>query len=314
MYNEIQVSVIIPTHNNLQYLPNALYSVFDQGVLNIEVLIVDDGSTDGTAEWVQAYMARENRVRYLRTEKVGPAAARNYAAQQARGLYLAFLDADDIWLDGKLQRQLQFHLQNSVIALSFDNYLHINTTGERLGTCFQFWPRFQQQCQHDQQYHFLPDALCHLLAENVIGTSTVMIERSAFLTLGGFNQSLQSASDWEFWLRVARHYPVAYTHAVTMHYLMHEGSVSCNRSRRIEAMQHIIFSYAYHVLDKDPTALRYAKARLYTAKAEAAFMAGHWCNAFFEHLKAWRLVPEKRAFKAMLADLLLAMQWRRQAV
>ena len=97
------ISVIIPTHNCAAYLPEALDSVLSQTYPNIEILVIDDGSTDNTAAIMAAYA--EDSV-YIRQERLGPSCARNRGIAKATGTYLAFLDADDIWLPSKLEKQL----------------------------------------------------------------------------------------------------------------------------------------------------------------------------------------------------------------
>src|SRR5215471_14162103 len=100
---EPKVSVILPTFNRARFLPDALESIFVQGLPNVQVVVVDDGSTDDTEEVVAAY---GKRVQYVRQENGGPAAARNTGLSLAKGSFISFLDSDDIWLPGKMNAEL----------------------------------------------------------------------------------------------------------------------------------------------------------------------------------------------------------------
>jgi glycosyltransferase involved in cell wall biosynthesis len=92
-----KVSVILPTFNRARFLPDALESIFVQGVRNVQVVVVDDGSTDDTERIVAAY---GERVQYVRQENGGPAAARNTGLRFAEGRFISFLDSDDVWMPG----------------------------------------------------------------------------------------------------------------------------------------------------------------------------------------------------------------------
>ena len=94
------VSVIIPTYNSAGYIEEALESVFEQTLQDFEIIVVDDGSTDGTGEVLRKY---GDRIRYIYQENNGPASARNGGIRVARGEYIAFLDADDLWVSTKLE-------------------------------------------------------------------------------------------------------------------------------------------------------------------------------------------------------------------
>ena len=100
------ISVIIPTYNRAKLLPRAVESVLNQTYQDIELIIVDDGSTDDTMEWVRGI--KDDRVRYAQLNHQGACAARNHGISIARGEYIAFQDSDDIWFMDKLEKQLAF--------------------------------------------------------------------------------------------------------------------------------------------------------------------------------------------------------------
>jgi len=110
------VSVIIPTWNRIKYLPKALESVFNQTYGNIEILVVDDGSTDGTCEKLKP-LIEQNKVRYFHQENKGQSAARNLAIQKMKGSFACFLDSDDDWLPHKVDAQVKLMVKDDNIDI-----------------------------------------------------------------------------------------------------------------------------------------------------------------------------------------------------
>lgn len=131
----------MPAYNCGNFLKEALDSVISQTYLNWELIIVDDGSTDNTAEIVQLYMKQENRIHYYRLEKnSGAARARNMACDIATGKYIAFLDGDDVWFPEKLAKQINFMEMNN-INFSCTSYTKIDTHGDYLNRTIITAPR-----------------------------------------------------------------------------------------------------------------------------------------------------------------------------
>lgn len=170
------ISVIIPAYNSAPWISETIRSVLDQSLMPCEVLVVDDGSTDGTAEVVSTFPAP---VRVMRQQNAGPAAARNLGASLAKGDWFAFLDADDFWLPSKLEKQMELTCDNGVGIIhtlmenGYRSSIPSNVTFE------------------------------HLWEGNCIGTSSVMIRKQAFVSAGGFAEDLPPAEDYYLWLRVA---------------------------------------------------------------------------------------------------------------
>ncbi len=127
------VSIITPVYNAAQWLPEMLATVQGQTLADWEHLVVDDGSTDGSLELLRAAAERDGRMRLLRTvHNGGPSAARNLALDAARGRFIAFLDADDLWLAEKLARSVEFMLGHGY-SFVFHDYRQISPDGSRLG-------------------------------------------------------------------------------------------------------------------------------------------------------------------------------------
>ncbi len=190
------LTIIIPTYNRLAYLKNAINSVSCQIYRHFQLVVVDDGSTDDTADYVQNLNNHEN-LRYLRITHCGmPGKVRNVGVRLATGEYLAFLDSDDLWKPEKLARQIAF----------FDEHPEIRICHTR-----EIWQRGEKTVSQAGQKHrrsgyIFPDAL----KKCIIGPSTVLMRRELFEEFGGFREDLEIAEDYELWLRITARYPIGY--------------------------------------------------------------------------------------------------------
>jgi glycosyltransferase involved in cell wall biosynthesis len=196
------VSVVIPAYNVGRFLPETLASVFNQSYSSYEVIIVDDGSTDGTGETLRAY---EGRLIYRHQQNRGPSAARNAGIRAARGNYIAFLDADDLWSRDKLKLQVDFMEQNLQIGLVFsdmEEFDHEKTLCRSL---------LERTLLRSEMIAGRPvvDPERKLLVEDFIPTSTVLVRRECLIKTGLFDESLHFVEDRELWLRVAASFPIA---------------------------------------------------------------------------------------------------------
>lgn len=297
------VSVVIPTRNCVDYLPTALDSALSQDVDSLEVIVVDDGSSDGTWAWLQEQAVLDRRIKAVQTHGIGVSAARNAAIDQAKAPLVAFLDADDEWHVGKLARQLAFHLSNPRVVLSFTDYVHVNPAGDDLGCCFQYWPRFQHLAASQRgSFRALADGPAWIYAENVIGTSTVMARRDALQNAKGFDATLHSASDWDLWIRLALQGGVAYTPDVLMTYLMRPGSISSRSAVRLATMAQIMERHRKAIGRHHRWAIQCAEARLATGYAEHFRGSQHYAPALRADLRALYLAPSLGNARRTLAD------------
>jgi glycosyltransferase involved in cell wall biosynthesis len=199
------VSVVIPTYNRARFLPAAVASIRAQTHRCAEVVIVDDGSTDDTAQVVARL---GDGIRYLRQDNAGPAAARNSGIAAARGDVIAFLDTDDRWLPTKTERQLANLAAHAEVALvSADMAIEDASGRQLLASNFAhrgLLPLFEQLAGRP-----VPDAPRRLLAVNFINTSTVMARRSVLQAERGFDTRLRYGEDLELWLRIAARHGIA---------------------------------------------------------------------------------------------------------
>ena len=211
------VSVIIPTYNSAAYLPQAIASVLEQDFEDREVIVVDDGSTDDTPDAIRPFL---RQVRYVRQENGGNAAARNRGVAEARGEWLAFLDADDLWLPGKLSRQLADLGDHPQARWSF-------TGAEKLLPC-------------GTREAFPPDPPAGELWNSLVrcqpfgaSHSGLMVQRSCFNEIGGFDETLRLSVDWDLFIRLAERFELRSLPGVLVVHRLHSANTTKNAELRL---------------------------------------------------------------------------------
>jgi glycosyltransferase involved in cell wall biosynthesis len=211
MSTEPGLSVVIPTYNRADLLGEAIDSVLAQDWPELELIVVDDGSTDETPEVLAGY---GDRLRVIRQENAGESAARNTGILEARREFVALLDSDDYWLPGKLERQMEQLSGEPSLDGSFTAYTRIGDVPQE-DVVLDGWEGTQA------------DALEHLLIGCRINTSTAIVRRSALIDVGLYDVTLRCAQDYDLWLRLAvRGYRMAYVPEPLATYRIHGGAVS----------------------------------------------------------------------------------------
>jgi glycosyltransferase involved in cell wall biosynthesis len=275
---------------------------------NLEIIIIDDGSTDGSRDYLQQQTKnRDNLIVVLETG-IGPGAARNVGVQVSSGHFLAFLDADDRWSPKKLAKQWAYMRLNPNTVLSFTNYDHLNEGDDNtIISCFDYWPEFQATILSTGQtshYRILNKATAAIFKENVIGTSSVMCQREAYLLVGGFDTELPSASDWDLWLKLSKIGDVAFTTEIGMNYLMRAGSVSSNFPKRISAIKTISQRHLNDAQKQNTNAQKFVAERLSDAYCDHASESGTYINRLLKHAHSFTFHPSIRRLKALLKCVL----------
>lgn len=215
------VSVIMPAYNAQAFLAQAVKSVLEQTYSHLELLVIDDGSTDGTA---QHPALQDMRIRVLRQENAGPAAARNLGLTHARGELIAFIDADDLWLPGKLTAQvayLQAHPDAQIVFGSFQRW-EPDANG-----CFSTPPLAPPPAAG-------PMSLAHpsgwiypdLLLDSVVHIITAVVRKPVFDIVGNFDTHLPTGEDYDFWLRAARRFQMDQLSQLLACYRIHPHSLT----------------------------------------------------------------------------------------
>jgi teichuronic acid biosynthesis glycosyltransferase TuaG len=207
------VSIITPAYRAVKFVGETIASVQAQEHQNWEMLIVDDGSPDETAQVVAQHAAADPRIRLIRQANSGPWAARQTAVDRASGDFVAFLDSDDLWLPGKLSRQLAFMREKNA-AISFTRFRRMNADGTHTGHLVEI------PAQIDYR---------GLLRNTVLATSTVMINRSI---TGSFRLKNTYYDDFALWLDILKRGHVAYgLQEDLMRYRVMNASVSRNKRK-----------------------------------------------------------------------------------
>jgi glycosyltransferase involved in cell wall biosynthesis len=312
------VSIIIPNKNCLAFLPIAIRSIQNQSVDEVEIIIIDDDSTDDSWTYLTLAASCDKRIRPFKIINGGGVAkARNFGLDKAQGIYIAFLDADDYWLPHKLDKQLTFHKKHPEITLSFCNYVHFNEENKFIGDCFDYWPLFNKYINQSKQvgYQIIPkQGAAMIYAENVIGTSGVLLNKEAITSSVKFDEKLTSAEDWDLWLKIALSGPIGFTRSVDLAYLMRANSESANVKLRLLQTRKIMRRYARHIFNIKAIALMQCTARLFVGYAEyhrntsfsqqqSTLKFSHVLRSCGCHSIAFLLSPSIRVLKALLSDV-----------
>jgi len=214
------VAVIIPTYNCARHLPEAVESVLKQSFTCSELIVVDDGSTDDTRAILRPY---QDTISYIYQNNSGVAKARNTGILASESTYIAFLDADDVWLSNKLERQIDLLIENSGLAMVscdltlFDDNLTYEETFWQSCGCYEDLKREQKQ---------ITNAFRKLMYHNFIYPSTALVKRECFTQVGLFDESFFGAvaEDKDMWLRIASRYDVGCVPDPLVRRRMHEYS------------------------------------------------------------------------------------------
>ncbi len=218
------VSVIIPAFNALETIDESLRSLRGQSFADFETIVVDDGSTDGTADHVAAAFPE---VILCRQRNGGPAAARNAGAEVATGEWLAFLDADDLWLPWRLELQLAGAAKHPDVDLWAGDIQLIGLDDEELSAPGELPPINWVE-------------LSDLAVSNRLATTTVLLRRDLFQELGGFDTRFRGPEDYELWLRVAARGRIALIEYPLVRYRVTPDSLSRNDQRFLPEVEAVL--------------------------------------------------------------------------
>jgi len=296
------ISVVIPAWNAGRTIAETLDSVRVQTFTDYEVIIVDDGSTDETAEIAQRFCAADSRFKLISQPKLGVSAARNLALDRARGKYIAFLDADDVWLPQKLARQLELFRQEPLANLVFTNYF-----------CWDGRKNMNVFFRDDRPLPAGPAAR-QLIRANLYIPSIVMVRRA--LLRGEachFTAGISACADWNLWLQLLEHGLYAMgTREPLVRYRIWEGNMS---KRKLEMFSEAVTVLETRLSQTELAELRpiyrqtvaFARARLELARARqqleidpAAVPSFIW--------RSWRFYP-RRVKSLLWLTLVLWPPW-----
>lgn len=236
------VSVIIPTYHCGQFIADAIAGALDQTIAPLELIVVDDGSTDNTAEVVRTF---GDLVRYVPQENAGVSAARNRGVAESTGEIIAFLDADDTWEPTKLAKQLAVFESDPEVGLVHCGMREFDSqTGETVG--FRV---------HGKEGWVADDLLLwEDPAVNVSGSS-IMCRRSAFESTEGFDPEIKVGEDWDLCYRIARKHKVGFVSEPLVNYRLHPGGAHKNIDHMEKGMGRF-YEKAFATEDADVLSLK----------------------------------------------------------
>jgi glycosyltransferase involved in cell wall biosynthesis len=236
-----RVSVIVPTYNRASLLPAALESVLGQSHPDVEVIVIDDGSTDDTKTVVEPFM---DRVQYLETENGGPAHARNIGMRAATGRYLAFLDSDDLYLPGKLELQAEFMDTFPEVGLVSTEVSAFDAHGVleeyHLRSYHGIWQ--WKNLSYDQVYdesgsftwsgrdepvpYYIGDVFPYMLMGTLISENTVFFRREVLEKVGFQNESYRYGQGYDWLVRASKNFRAGFLNLPTYQLRYHDGQHS----------------------------------------------------------------------------------------
>ncbi len=189
---KIAVTIVVPAYNASEYIAKTVKSVLQQTYTDFELLVIDDGSTDDTADIVHNFSLQDSRVKLISQENQGVSVARNTGIKMAKGEFIAFLDADDLWLPNKLVSHLEHLHQNSEVGVSFGKVEFLSSNGELTGYISNS-PLGAIKSEY-------------LLYENpTVTTSNIVVRREVFEQVGYFDEQISYSEDLEWLLRLSCH-------------------------------------------------------------------------------------------------------------
>jgi glycosyltransferase involved in cell wall biosynthesis len=216
------LSVVIPCFNAARYIATAIRSVLEQQWPDLEIIVVDDGSTDGSADLVSAGFPQ---IRVIRQANKGAAEARNLGIRQARGTWIAFIDADDFWLPGKLLAQAHLLRSDPTARMAYAAWQVWH--GEAPSPCASDHAALLAGADDPARWSgpsgwIYPD----LLLDCALWTSTVVAHRSLFEEIGVFDTGLRVGEDYDLWLRASRVTPILRVNRPCAIYRAHAASIT----------------------------------------------------------------------------------------
>jgi glycosyltransferase involved in cell wall biosynthesis len=225
-----KVSVIIPTHNRAHFLRGAIFSILNQTFQDVEIIVVDDASTDNTSEVVAAF--NDERIRFLRHDtNKGGSAARNTGILASTCDYIAFLDDDDEWLPDKLRKQMEIlRASPPEVGVVYTGCVDVNrTTGKVNGQ------------QIPTKRGNLSKKL--LVANCVGGASSVLLKRKCLQKVGLFDESLPCSQDYDLWIRISNEFLFECVPEPLFKYHIHENKISTNLEALTRGMEIMATKY-----------------------------------------------------------------------
>ena len=285
------VSVITASYNMAHYLPEAIDSVLSQDYPNIEIIVVNDGSTDNTREVLAAY-EDDDRVTAIHQENKGQTVAKNQGFAAAKGELIAFCDADNRWLAGKLSTQVPMLLDNPAIGVVYGDIILIDGQGNRKPPA--------ETKRHSGKI------TAQLLVDNFVTFNTTLLTHKLMTQMNGFDESLRMAIDYDLWLRISLKHDFLFMPEPMVEYRIWEGQMSNRTGDRMDNFFKLLEKFVReHPDDISDAQARHAWAHSYTTKANWLSGCGRKSEAWQDYQRALKQRPnDLRLWKSMVKSVL----------
>jgi glycosyltransferase involved in cell wall biosynthesis len=294
-----EIAVIMPVLNGQKYIGEAVESIAAQTFQNFELIVVNDGSTDGTCDQLERFRGRIDLKCIHHSSPQGIARSVNDGIQKASGKFIAFLDHDDLWLPDFLQTQLAHLEQHPDVGMVHSDFQTIDTNGSIIEASVA-------KCRERQRVSGF--VFANLFMESFIVGNSVLIRKECFDRLGGFDETLR-IGDYHMWLRVARHYKIDYTPKVLTKYRQHQTqdsrSYATGDPPGLMAIRNILQLYPEVRQELGDHTVRRRMASFYLDMARPALSVGMGRAARTSLRKAIHLHPIEWRFYVLYAASLL---------
>lgn len=291
------ISVVIPLYNKATSIASTLECVLSQSFTDWEVVVVDDGSTDGSCEIVDAI--NDSRVRLIRQQNTGVSSARNKGVSESKGEYVAFLDADDEWVEDYLEKQFELTQKYPECDVFAMNYEFRDINGKKTSTIINKLP-----------FNNLDDVLSNYFevasySHPPLWTSAIMVKKSALQSIGGFPQGIKSGEDLLTWARLACRYKIAYSTKIGAVYNLGEGYDFANKPpRRQDEGDPVGKELKKLFRDYKPQGLRKYIGHWHKMRSSVAIRYYDRMEAFTEAIKSFYYFPQTKILPFIIMPVL----------
>lgn len=289
------VSVIVPTYNRRELLARAIDSILAQTVPVDEIIVVDDGSSDGTEQMLAARYG--DRIHHVWQANAGVSVARNRGMAMANGSYIALLDSDDLWHPDKNARQLEWLERHPDYDMVLCDVERVDADGHPLGVL-----RRRDTIREDGR------VLRWLIHDPALVPASMMMRRRVYKRIGGFDESLRTAEDLEYHLRIARHFQIGVIEETLVVAMRdHDGlsALPTTNDDYVRVMEETLASVADEVEDGER---RRALATCYLRNCRGMIINYRWQDACSLGWKAWRAAPGLPSLKGLVGASAFALK------
>ncbi|MBU2568705.1 MAG: glycosyltransferase family 2 protein [Gammaproteobacteria bacterium] len=284
----MNISVVIPAYNSAEFIADAVHSILKQTRPITEIIIVDDGSTDNTQQIVEAL---PGPITYVKQPNQGPSAARNTGIKAANSEWIAFLDADDQWTSDKIDKQLKLLRKIPELVLIAGDMAEIDKSGQLITESVLDKHHLLNKFQAIQD-RAIPNALAELVTKNFIPTGTVLVNKSALIEAGLFNQAIRFGEDLELWAKIAAKHPISCMPEILMLRRQHGNNATQLTAPLLSDLAKVMTSIRNYAAKE--LSLQNIDPNRLVANAYADL--GYW------HFSEYDLIEARQAFSASLKE------------